>query len=184
MSTIDLDTERAGYRAFVEGRRTLVLSTTDADGAPFISYAPFVVHDGRFHVYVSRIAEHYWHLVNNDRVSALLIADEADSPNLFARHRVRFDCAVTRLDDPDERDDADPHVEVFAQFKDRFNASLIDLLRTLDFSLFQLTPLDGRYVVGFGKAFDVDLAGTRFDHVVVDKRQAEIREQERVGRAS
>ncbi|HLQ81984.1 MAG TPA: pyridoxamine 5'-phosphate oxidase family protein [Bacillota bacterium] len=182
MSVIDVDTERAGYHDFLDSRRTMVLSTTDADGHPFISYAPFVVHDGSFHVYVSRIAEHYWHLVNLDRVSGLLIADEKDSPNLFARHRVRFECAVTRLDDPDEGTDTDPHEDVFALFAERFNASLITLLRTLDFSLFRLTPLSGRYVVGFGKAFDVDLAGSRFDHVVVDKRQAEIREQDRRGR--
>ena len=182
MSVIDLDTQRAAYHEFVASRRTLVLSTTDPDGRPFISYAPFVVHDGQFHVYVSRIAEHYWHLVNNDRASALLIADEADSPNLFARHRVRFDCTVTRLDDPGESDHGDTHEELFAQFRDRFNASLIDLLRTLDFSLFRLTPSAGRYVVGFGKAFDVDLDGARFDHVVVDKRRAEIREQDRRGR--
>lgn len=142
-------------------------------GAPFVSYAPFVTRDGRFYLYVSRIAEHYWHLAASDTVSVLLVADEADSPNLFARQRVRFACQVTRLDD------AGDHEELFEQFRGRFNASLIDLLRTLDFSLFELTPSSGRYVVGFGKAYDVDLDGSRFEHVVVDKRKGEIAEQER-----
>lgn len=181
MLTVDLNTERAGYQEFLASRRTLVLSTTDDEGRPFISYAPFVVRDGRFYIYVSRIAEHYWHLLANDRISTLLIADEQDSPNLFARHRARFACTVTRLDE--DVDDAEQQAALFALFRDRFNASLIDLLRTLDFSLFELAPGPGRYVVGFGKAFDVDLDGTRFEHVVVDKRRDEIREQQRRGRA-
>lgn len=164
---------KADYQEFIASRKTLVISSTDEQGRPFISYAPYVVHDGRFHVYVSRIAEHYWHLVSNDTVSVLLIADESDTSNLFARQRVRFECAVTRLADTSE------HEEVFALFRDGFNPSLINLLQTLDFSLFELAPSNGRYVIGFGKAYDVDLAGTRFDHVVVDKRKNEIAEQER-----
>lgn len=173
MTTPDHATERTAYEEFLATRKTLIISSTDEQGAPFISYAPFVTRDGRFYLYVSRIAEHYWHLTSNESVSVLLVADEAESPNLFARQRVRFACRVTRLADEDD------HEELFEAFRDRFNASLIDLLRTLDFSLFELTPSTGRYVVGFGKAYDVDLAGSRFEHVVVDKRRDEIAEQER-----
>lgn len=173
MTTTDHDAARAAYQDFLGSQKTLIISSTDEEGTPFISYAPAVVHEGRFYIYVSRIAEHYWHLAANDAVSVLLIADEAESTNLFARQRVRFSCAAERLDDTGE------HGEIFDRFRERFNASLIDLLRTLDFSLFELTPHDGRYVVGFGKAYDVDLAGTRFEHVVVDQRRDEIADQER-----
>lgn len=175
MSTTDHAEAQAGYREFIASRKTLVISSTDEQGRPFISYAPYVVHDGRFYVYVSRIAEHYWHLASNDTISVLLVADEADTANLFARQRVRFECAVTQLDDAAE------HAEVFALFRDGFNASLINLLQTLDFSLFELAPSHGRYVIGFGKAYDVNLAGTQFDHVVVEKRKDEIADQERRG---
>ena len=173
MSVAELVTERAAYQKFLDSRKTLVISSTDEQDNPFVSYAPFITHADRLYIYVSRIAEHYWHLANSDTVSVLLIADEADTTNLFARERVRFECGVERLDDAEEHD------ELFALFRDRFNAKLIDLLQTLDFSLFELSPRAGRYVVGFGKAYDVDLAGTRFDHVVVDKRKSEITEQER-----
>lgn len=173
MTTTDHDAARAAYRDFLGSQKTLIISSADEQGKPFISYAPAVIHEGHFYVYVSRIAEHYWHLVANDAVSVLLIADEAGSTNLFARQRVRFECAVERLDDTGE------HEELFELFRERFNASLIDLLRTLDFSLFELTPHEGRYVVGFGKAYDVDLAGSRFEHVVVDQRREEIADQER-----
>lgn len=173
MTTTDHDAAHAAYQDFLGAQKTLIISSTNEEGQPFISYAPYVVHEGRFYVYVSRIAEHYWHLVANDTVSVLLIADEAGSTNLFARQRVRFQCAVER------QDDAGEHTEVFDLFRERFNASLLDLLRTLDFSLFKLVPHHGRYVVGFGKAYDVDLTGTRFEHVVVDQRREEIADQNR-----
>lgn len=178
MSTTEHAEAHAGYQEFIASRKTLVISSTDEQGRPFVSYAPYVAHDDKLYVYVSQIAEHYWHLVTNDTVSVLLIADEADSANLFARQRVRFECDATRLDDSGEHD------EIFGLFREGFNASLINLLQTLDFSLFELTPTSGRYVIGFGKAYDVDLAGTRFDHVVVDKRKDEIAEQERRGRTA
>ena len=48
---------------------------------------------------------------------------------------------------------------------------MMDVLRGLDFSLFELTPLQGRYVVGFGMAFDLDIDANVFTHVVVDKKK-------------
>ncbi|WP_443136976.1 hypothetical protein [Lysinibacillus sp. JNUCC 51] len=50
------------------------------------------------------------------------------------------------------------------------NAKMMELLRTLDFSLFELTPLEGRYVVGFGKAFTIDITNDTLVHVVIDKK--------------
>ncbi|HIT74365.1 MAG TPA: pyridoxamine 5'-phosphate oxidase family protein, partial [Candidatus Avipropionibacterium avicola] len=124
MSTTEHAEAYAGYQEFLASRKTLVISSTDEQGRPFVSYAPYVAHDGKLYVYVSQIAEHYWHLVANDTVSVLLIADEADSANLFARQRVRFECDVTRLDDSGEHD------EIFGLFREGFNASLINLLQT------------------------------------------------------
>ncbi|MNW11167.1 hypothetical protein D3C71_2085470 [compost metagenome] len=50
---------------------------------------------------------------------------------------------------------------------------MMDLLRGLDFSLFEMNPLKGRYVVGFGMAFDIDLDANLFSHVVIDKKKDE-----------
>ncbi|MNP29527.1 hypothetical protein D3C76_1225560 [compost metagenome] len=52
-------------------------------------------------------------------------------------------------------------------------AAMVNLLRGLDFSLFELTPLQGRYVVGFGLAFDIDVDANLFNHVVIDKKKDE-----------
>ena len=63
------------------------------------------------------------------------------------------------------------HEEIFELFNTDHGAKMMDVLRGLDFSLFELTPLQGRYVVGFGMAFDLDIDANVFTHVVVDKKK-------------
>lgn len=62
------------------------------------------------------------------------------------------------------------HEDIFATFNQLFNAKMMELVRSLDFSLFELTPIEGRYVVGFGKAFTIDIANDTLIHVVIDKK--------------
>ncbi|MFJ2618467.1 HugZ family protein [Glutamicibacter sp. NPDC087344] len=166
--SLSLDERSEAYLAFRNNCQTLVLSTLDDQGLPFISYAPFVIRDGEMYVYISKIAEHYWHLKAAKKVNAMMLADENTSRNLFARERARFLCDVEVIEDETDFED------VFEQLNVRFKKSLLDLLRTLDFSLFRLSPAVGRYVVGFGLAFDTDLDATDFAEVQADKRKEEI----------
>ncbi|MFC4602105.1 HugZ family protein [Rhodococcus kronopolitis] len=153
------------YRAFLAERKTVVIATPDQNGDPFLSIAPFVVHDGALYVYVSEIAEHYAYLRDAQSVRVMIHGDEATSANIFGVERASFVCTAEQTTD-------DGHDGVFEKFAERTNAKLVDLLRGLDFHLFRLTPQAGRYVVGFGKAFEVSFDGSRFDHVVIDKKPA------------
>ncbi|WP_432720536.1 pyridoxamine 5'-phosphate oxidase family protein [Jeongeupia wiesaeckerbachi] len=160
---IDLASARQQYLDFVASRKTLAISCLDDDGAPFISYAPFVHQDGKLYIYISRLAEHYQLIDARRQANVMLLADEANTANLFGRERARWLCAASNLGN-------DGHDDIFALFNERFGEKMLTLLRGLDFSLFELTPQPGRYVVGFGKAFDVSIDGEQFDHVVVDKK--------------
>ncbi len=159
----ELEKSLAGYREFLDGRTTVVIATKDEDGEPFQSIAPFVVHDGGLYVYVSEVAEHHRHLSRAATAGVMLHGDESSAKNIFGVERATFTCDVEQV--PEEGHDA-----VFEGFAALTNANMVDLLRGLDFHLFRLTPRDGRYVVGFGKAFDVSFDGARFDHVVIDKK--------------
>jgi hypothetical protein len=80
----------------------------------------------------------------------LLVEDEQDSRQLFARQRVSYDCDVSTV----SRDEPEYDV-LLDKFQQRFG-NVIDLLRSLpDFILFKLRPYQGRYVVGFGKAYQL-----------------------------
>ncbi|MBO7746104.1 pyridoxamine 5'-phosphate oxidase family protein [Paenibacillus sp. MWE-103] len=158
MKPHDDEAIRAQMLNFVGSLKTLVLSTVDELGSPYASYAPFVRKDGLFYVYLSRIADHYRHLERSPLTDALLIEDESRTANPFARRRARFACRAENLGN-------EGHEAIFALFAERFGQSTIAMLRGLDFSLFALEPRTGRYVAGFGRAYDIDPAGGGFAHV-------------------
>jgi putative heme iron utilization protein len=165
LKRLDIDQVREQYLSFAHKARTLLLATTDAEGYPFISYAPFVEYDGRLYVYLSRIAHHYNHLEERPLADVMLIEDEAHTENLFARQRARFRVSATNIGN-------EGNEEIFEQFDQRFGTNLMGMLRTLDFSLFMFTVQEGRYVAGFGQAFDLDFNGTRIEHVARDGHQS------------
>lgn len=160
---VNLEENKMNYLNFIANRKNLILGLIDDEGVPFVSYAPFVKKAGKLYIYISAIAEHYKYIEKNEYVDVLLIADESFTNNKFATERVRWRCTSKRIDEAG-------HEDIFEQFNTDHGASMMNLLRGLDFSLFELTPLHGRYVVGFGLAFDLDLDANVFNHVVVDKQ--------------
>lgn len=162
--TVDIEKHKEKYLQFVASRKNLILNLLDDEGKPFTSCAPFVKKDGKLYIYISQIAEHYDFMENSDFVDAFLIADEAETKNQFATERVRWACTAENIGNSG-------HEEIFALFNIDHGEKMMDLLRGLDFSLFELTPAQGRYVVGFGLAFDLDIDANVFTHVIVDKKK-------------
>ena len=153
---IDFAEQQQASQTFLQTQKTVMISSITAEGTPLISYAPYILNEGKLYIYISRISDHYASIQQSECIQGMLIADEVHSPNLFARERLHFVCR--------------PHESIFQKFEEKFKKPMIDLLRGLDFSLFELTPLEGRYVVGFGKAFDVNLLENTISHVVIDKK--------------
>lgn len=158
---INVEKYKQLYRAFVENKETVTLSFIDEEGRPFSSCTPFVEKDNKLYVYISEVAEHFQLMEKSELVDALVIADEADSNNRFATERARWLCQPKKLGNTGYDD-------VFHLFDEKFGKKLMDVLRSLDFSLFELNPGKGRYVVGFGLAFDTEIDGSHFTHVTID----------------
>lgn len=159
---IDVAKHKQMYLDFVETRKSAVLSFVDEEGRPFSSIVPFVKKDNKLYIYISEVADHYRLTEQSEFVDVIVRADESASKNLFAVERARWTCTSKNLGN-------EGHEEIFQLFDESFNKNLMDMLRGLDFTLFELTPITGRYVVGFGLAFDLTIDGETFNHVVVDK---------------
>ncbi|USD66794.1 heme utilization protein HutZ [Vibrio sp. SCSIO 43136] len=130
--------------------KTLQLATTDADGRPNVSYAPFVQNENGYFVLISEIARHARNLQANPEVSIMMIEDEGESKQLFARKRLTFDTTATMVERNTEL-----WVGVVAQMKDRFGEIIDGLSQLEDFKMFQLKPSKGLFVKGFGQAYQV-----------------------------
>ncbi|MBD2775230.1 HugZ family protein [Iningainema tapete] len=142
----------AAYQGFTDQFQSVMLSTVSADGLPNASYAPFVIDESKnIYIYVSGLSPHTQNLYAVPRVSVLFIDDESQTKQIFARRRLTFDCSASLV----ERD-----TELWNQIVDNFEArfgELIQMFRSLpDFRIFKLTPNNGRFVIGFGAAYEVD----------------------------
>ncbi|WP_275096603.1 HugZ family protein [Sedimenticola hydrogenitrophicus] len=143
----------ADYQALIDSQRTLLLSTVTAAGEPEISYAPYLRDEsGRFYIFVSELAAHTRNLRHQGRAAILFIRPEEETRNPFARERVILQCQAEELPagDPEQ-------AGLLSRMEQRFGETVALLRRLPDFHLFVLTPQTGRYVAGFGKAYDLVL---------------------------
>ncbi|NMG22398.1 HugZ family protein [Brasilonema bromeliae] len=146
------ETALAAYQSFTDSFQSLIISTVSADNTPNASYAPFVIDKSKkIYIYVSGLSTHTQNLHAVPKASVLFIDDESQTKQIFARRRLTFDCTATLV----ERD-----TELWNQIVDSFEArfgEMVQILRDLpDFRIFQLTPSKGRFVIGFGAAYEVD----------------------------
>lgn len=149
------------YQELMASKKTLLLSTASANGVPDISYEPFARDEvGVFYIYVSEMACHTVNLLNNPQASILFIRPESESPNLFARERAVLSCSVSEI----IRDDA-IYADRVQALQDKFG-EVVSVLRSLsDFHLFALRPENGRYVIGFGRAFSINVSDGSLRHI-------------------
>jgi heme iron utilization protein len=161
MSKQELEEITRHYHELIVSQQTLLLSTASTNSVPDISYAPFVRDQaGLFYIYVSDMARHTAYLLTNPQASAMFIRPESASANLFARERAVLSCSVKEISRDDEIYDGR-----IQALQDKFG-EVVSVLRSLsDFHLFALRPESGRYVIGFGRAFTINVADGTLHHI-------------------
>lgn len=150
---------RSEMLQFRDGYDSIHLATASAQGEPEASAVPAVIDaQGRFYILISGLARHTQNLCDNPYASVLLIEPAGTAENPFARHRLSYQCRAGIVD----RDSAS-----YSTLLDAFEAKFGDIVTTLralpDFSLWCLQPTAGRYVRGFGQAWQ--LSGSALDQL-------------------
>lgn len=147
--------------ALINNQKTLTLATYSDQVGAEVSYAPYIRDGaGAFYIYTSELASHTENLLRTKQSSIIFLREEAEMRNPFARERATFNCLVNEV--PKE---GQVYISMLNQFSEQFG-QVVELLRTLpDFHLFALAPRSGRYVVGFGKAFEIDVKDGSLKHI-------------------
>jgi len=141
---------KSEVREFVGKCKTVILSTVSQQGEPNASYAPFVEHDENLFILISGLAKHTSNLLDTGRCHAMLIADENESVNIFARKRVSYTCDVSVL----PRSNGLAQI-IFEKLQHRFGPTIGMLESLPDFQLIRLSPGQGVWVRGFAQAITI-----------------------------
>ena len=130
---------------------TIQISSITPNGLPNISYAPYVRgEDGVYYIFISQLASHTEDLLANPAVAILLTEDENNTRQVFARTRVIYHCRVEVV-----HSEGLLYEPLLSQFSEKFG-NVFGVLRELpDFILFRLIPESGRFIKGFGQAYEL-----------------------------
>jgi hypothetical protein len=117
--------------------------------------------DGQGYLFLSDLAGHTRNLRSCPSLGLLLIEGEDSGANAFARRRISLQCEARIV----ERDDV-LFAAVLAEFHRRFGQVMALLESLPDFHLFRLVLRRGRYIRGFGQAYELSGDGlTQLTHV-------------------
>ncbi|WP_432454245.1 pyridoxamine 5'-phosphate oxidase family protein [Agarivorans sp. QJM3NY_29] len=133
---------------FIEQQQSLILASQGEDGFPHNSYSPFVFYQAAFFIFISDISKHAHYLRAHEKAALMLIEDETSSQQIYARKRLSYEVIAQQVD-------AEPREQVLDLLAKRHGDIVENLRQLSDFKLFRLTPINGRYVKGFGQAFDI-----------------------------
>lgn len=135
----------------IAAQQSLHLSTLNPNGTPQASYAPygFDKQSQQLFVMLSGLSAHTHNLIKQPIGSVMIIVDESNSEQIFARQRISYQINATIIKDEIDRG------AVIAKMHERFG-DIINMLASLpDFQVFALTPQNGTYIEGFGRAFTI-----------------------------
>lgn len=147
----------------IKNQRTLMISSNDRDNNLNISCAAYVYKKNKIYIYISKIAKHYENLLTNPKISVMIIEDEQDAKTVFDRTRISINCIAKRIDYEAE--------DIFELFDKNHGAKMMKILKTMDFDIFELEILNGRFIKGFTKVFDIFIKENEFVLKAVNYQQ-------------
>ncbi|WP_120943878.1 HugZ family heme oxygenase [Helicobacter labacensis] len=158
--TTDLEKVRADLEAFRESVSSVCVASLNPHNEVVCSYSALLsCQEGdhtQFYIYVSEVAEHFSSLkAHPENVEIMFLEDEASAKSPILRKRLRYKTRVHFVERGAEFD------RVYDNFLARHGKGRgLETIRHMqDFHLIKLEFVRGRFVKGFGQAYDIDAHG-------------------------
>ncbi|MGL4652302.1 pyridoxamine 5'-phosphate oxidase family protein [Cetobacterium sp.] len=162
---VNLDKEelRKEIDEFEAGFKSVVLGTVSKAGEVDVTYAPYVKYEGEGYIFISEIGDHYDNLVENtQKFEIMFLQDEKEAASVLVRKRLRYN-VIAEFQPRNERFET-----ILDIFEERMGHAVKIVRKMQDFHLVKLNVIDGRFVKGFGQAFN--LKGDDIIHITGDKK--------------
>ena len=135
--------------------KSFVITVTNNDH-PDIGYAPYIYRDNFFYIFSSELSSHIRLLINKKVGTFMLIKDERDTKNIWARVRMKFQAKVSIIS---------RNVLEFQEITDIISiehGNTVNIIKQFkDFHLMKIIPTQGTIITGFGSAYN--LIGKRLE---------------------
>lgn len=140
---------------FKRSFKSVVISSIDENDNAISSYAPIIFDNNDMYIFISEVAEHFNALKTNpNKAEIMFLQDESKAKTIFARIRLRYKVSAKILDRDDDFD------RLFTLLKEQQSEENVDIFYGIkDFHFVKLSPKGGRFVKGFGAAYEIDNNG-------------------------
>lgn len=140
-------------KEFMLSFNSVSLATLSADKEVVCSYAPFVNTPWGNYIYISEVSEHFNNIRENpNNIEIMFLEDESKAASVILRKRLRYKVKASFIE----------RGEVFDKIYDEFEkqtggeGGIKTIRNMLDFHLVKLEFQKGRFVKGFGQAYDIE----------------------------
>ena len=132
-------------------QKSLYIASVDSQGEPHSSTSPFVLNDKKIYLLLSELSLHCQNILNQKKISILVVQDENAADEIFARTRVSWSVKHTEI-----LRETETFNKILGLMKNQLSP-VVQMLKGLkDFHLFELEPHSGRLILGFGKAYSLE----------------------------
>ena len=152
--TYDFRAVENEIKEFIDSCGSVNIASVNKNGDVIISYAPFIACNGQYYIYISEVADHFDSInANPNNIEIMFIQDESKASSVILRVRLKYRAKATFV-----QRGSDCFNAVLDVFEEKnHNASGIKMIRNMsDFHLIKLDFYQGRFVKGFGQAYDIN----------------------------
>lgn len=131
---------------------SVIIASVDSKNNAISSYAPVIFDDNDIYIFISEVSEHYHSIkANPDKVEIMFIEDESKAKSVFVRIRLRYKVNAEILNRDQDFD------RLFKLLKKQNPKTHVDMFYGVkDFHFVKLEVKKGRFVKGFGAAYEID----------------------------
>ena len=132
---------------------SIFIASLDKNGYAICSYAPLIQLNGKLYIYISEVAEHYSSIkANPSKIEVMFLEDECKAKSVILRKRLKYRANARFI----ERDSQEFNQAIDSLESSMGGAGGIKTIKKWsDFHLIEIELQKGRFVKGFGQAYDI-----------------------------
>lgn len=132
---------------------SILIASINKEGNAICSYAPLMQIENRAYIYISEVAEHFHSITANpSKIEVMFLEDECKAKSVILRKRLKYRANARFI----ERNSEEFEKALNSLESAMGGAGGIKTIRQMsDFHLIELQLGFGRFVKGFGQAYDI-----------------------------
>ena len=137
-------------KKLIENNNSIIISVNE-DDVTDLGYAPYIFYENYYYIFVSELSTHVKLLLKQKVGTFMIINDETNSQNIWARIRLKFSAKIKVV----IRDSEDFSI-ICEKIRYKHGKTMNLIKQFSDFHLIKIIPSRGTFISGFGNAFNLE----------------------------